>query len=102
MNTHNQRRAEPGVTDDLNEAVITPSASTDAPRRYLRRQAAAQYVRERWGLPCQPSWLAKLAVVGGGPIFRRCGRIPVYEEAVLDAWARSRLSVPMRSTSDAT
>jgi hypothetical protein len=44
-------------------------------------------------LPCQPSWLAKLAVVGG---------FPVYEEAALDDWARSRLSAPMRSTSEAT
>ncbi len=100
MKVHNQSRAEPGVTNDMNEGAITPSATTDAPRRYLRRQAAALYVRERWGLPCQPSWLAKLAVVGGGPVFRRCGRIPVYEEVALDEWARSRLSAPMRSTSE--
>ena len=78
------------------------TASCEAPRRYLRRRAAAQYVEERWGLPCQPSWLAKLAVVGGGPIFRKCGRFPVYEEAALDDWARSRPSAPMRSTSEAT
>jgi hypothetical protein len=35
--------------------------------KYLRRKAAAEYVRQIWGAPCTPSWLAKLAVVGGGP-----------------------------------
>lgn len=68
---------------------------------FLRRKNAARYVREEWGLPCQPNWLAKLAVVGGGPVFRRCGRWPVYDRGALDDWARSRLSRPMRSTSDA-
>lgn len=39
--------------------------------RYRRRVDAAKYVREAWGQPCSPAWLAKLAVVGGGPIFSR-------------------------------
>lgn len=91
MNLHNQRRIQP---------TIAPLAKTDAPSRFLRRQTAAQYIRDRWGLPCQSSWLAKLAVVGGGPVFRKCGRFPVYEEVALDDWAKSRLSAPMRSTSE--
>ena len=66
---------------------------------YLSRKKAACYVREKWGLPCQPNWLAKLAVMGGGPVFRRCGRWPVYDRGALDDWARSRLSQPMTSTS---
>ena len=72
----------------------------DAPPKYMRRQSAARYIRERWGLPCQATWLAKLAVVGGGPLFRRSGRFPVYTKQDLDAWAQSRLSGPLRSTSD--
>lgn len=68
--------------------------------QYLRRKSAAQYVREQWGLPCEASWLAKLAVTGGGPIFRKCGRFPIYVIKDLDDWAASRLSPPMRSTSD--
>lgn len=68
--------------------------------RFLRRNDAARHVRETWGLPCQPNWLAKLAVIGGGPPFRKAGRVPLYEAADLDAWARSRLSERMASTSD--
>ena len=50
---------------------------------YLRRDKPAQLVRDTWGLPCSPRWLAKLAVVGGGPIFRKAGRIPIYAPADL-------------------
>jgi len=66
---------------------------------YLRRAAAADYVRETWGLPCSSKWLAKLAVVGGGPVYRTAGRLPVYTSPDLDAWAHSRLGSPRRSTS---
>lgn len=67
--------------------------------RYLRRTAAARYVRENWGLPCSSKWLAKLAVVGGGPIYRKAGRFPLYSPEDLDQWAESRIGVPRRSTS---
>ena len=67
--------------------------------RYLRRSAAAQYVREGWGLPCSARWLAKLAVVGGGPVYRKAGRFPVYASDDLDAWAEARIGEPRRSTS---
>ena len=66
---------------------------------YLRRAAAAHYVRETWGLPCSSKWLAKLAVTGGGPIFRKAGRFPIYLPADLDQWAESRIGAPRRSTS---
>ena len=68
--------------------------------KYLRRKEAAQYLRGEWGQPCSPNTLAKLAVVGGGPVFRRFGRIPLYSLEELDRYAESRLSRPMRSTSD--
>jgi hypothetical protein len=68
--------------------------------RFLRRIDAARHVRDTWGLPCSPRWLAKLAVVGGGPIFRKAGRFPIYAPADLDDWARARISAPRRSTSD--
>ncbi len=66
----------------------------------LRRKAASQYLRETHGLERAPSTLAKLAVIGGGPIFRRAGRIPLYSPEDLDAWAESLLSAPMRSTAE--
>lgn len=86
--------------NDSSEGNSVPDPGPGAFPRYLRRQVAARYIRERWGLPCEPSWLAKLAVTGGGPIFRKAGRFPVYEIAALDSWASTRLSAPMRSTSD--
>jgi hypothetical protein len=47
-----------------------------------------------------PNTLAKLAVIGGGPIFRRIGRVPLYLTDDLDEWVASKLSPPMGSTSD--
>jgi hypothetical protein len=70
------------------------------PPSRLRRKAASRYLLETHGLPCAPSTLAKLAVIGGGPLFRRAGRIPLYETADLDAFAASKISGPLRSTSD--
>jgi hypothetical protein len=67
--------------------------------RYFMRQDAARYVRETWGLPCSPRWLAKLAVTGGGPIYRKAGRRPVYTSTDLDLWAQGRVGRPQRSTS---
>jgi hypothetical protein len=50
-------------------------------------------------LECAPSTLAKLAVSGGGPVFRRIGRVPYYCPEHLDAFVVSKLSRPMLSTS---
>jgi len=69
-------------------------------RRLLRRNDAAQYVRETWSQPCTPTWLAKLAVIGGGPLYRKAGRFPLYDPDDLDAWASARLGPKRRSTSD--
>lgn len=66
--------------------------------RFLRRVAAAEYLREQYGIPCAKQTLAKYAVVGGGPVYRLAGRFPVYAMEDLDAWAQSRLSEPMRAT----
>lgn len=68
--------------------------------KYLRRDDAARHVRETWGVPCSAKWLAKLAVTGGGPVFRKAGRTPIYAPADLDVWAQARISGPRQSTSD--
>jgi hypothetical protein len=70
-------------------------------RKLLRRKAASHYLLETHGLERAPSTLAKLAVIGGGPTFRRAGRVPLYSPEDLDAWAESLLGPPMRSTSEA-
>jgi hypothetical protein len=67
--------------------------------RFLRRKQAGSYLREKYGVGSAAT-LAKLACLGGGPemVYLGC-RIPIYTEEALDAWARSRLSAPVRSTS---
>ena len=49
------------------------------------------YVNKTYGFPCSRQWLAKLAVIGGGPVFRKAGRFPLYKPSDLDAWAQSRI-----------
>ncbi len=69
-------------------------------RHLLRRDSAALHVRENWSIPCSPKWLAKLAVVGGGPVFQKAGRFPLYDPEDLDQWAASRIGPKRKSTSE--
>jgi hypothetical protein len=69
--------------------------------RFLRRDAAAKYVREQWGLPCATRTLAKIACVSSdGPEMHYAGRVPLYTVESLDNWASKKISVSRRSTSD--
>lgn len=65
---------------------------------YHRRFAAAEYIRDTYNFPCSVRWLAKLAVIGGGPPFRKAGRTPLYAPADLDAWALARIGRLQTST----
>jgi hypothetical protein len=67
--------------------------------KLLRRKDASKHLKEMWGVDRAPSTLAKLAVIGGGPPFQRLGRVPLYATDDLDEWIASKLSPPMRSTS---
>jgi hypothetical protein len=71
-----------------------------APRRLLRRLDAAKHITDTWGIPTSHKTLAKLAVIGGGPKFRKAGRIPLYDPSNLDEWAQSKLSPLVASTSE--
>ena len=66
---------------------------------FLNREKSAAYVRGK-GLPCTKATLAKLACLGGGPIFRKFGRNVVHTPRDLDTWITARLSGPKTSTSD--
>lgn len=66
----------------------------------LRRHDAAAYIRTTYGMPCSPPWLAKLAVVGGGPSFHKAGRTPLYAVEDLDAWALARLGTARSTTQE--
>ena len=77
-----------------------PRAPATKAERLRRRKQAAAYIQAEWGIPCSPKTLAKRAVIGGGPPFRKAGRIPLYPEDGLDDWARSKLGPRVRSTSE--
>ena len=68
-------------------------------KTYLRRSVSAEYLREQRGIPCSEKTLAKLACIGGGPVYRLFGR-SLYTSLDLDAYADSKLGKPVRSTSE--
>ena len=66
---------------------------------YLRPSAAAAYLRGKYGFGAKRT-LDKLRVIGDGPLYRRFGRMILYDTESLDAWATARLGPLQRSTSD--
>ena len=77
------------------ESFTRPSASS----RPLRRSEAADHISAKH-FPCSPKTLAKLAVVGGSPPFRKVGRIPLYAVSDLDEWAIAKIGPRVSSTSE--
>ena len=72
----------------------------DNPDAMLRRRQAAKALTAA-GYTTAEATLATRASRGGGPPFRRFGRVPLYHWGETLDWAKSRLSPPMRSTSEA-
>ncbi len=77
----------------MHETTVAPSS------KLLSRPEAAAFLSEQ-GIPIAKTTLGKLASVGGGPLFRKFGPRVLYAPADLTAWANSKLSEPMRNTSD--
>jgi hypothetical protein len=71
---------------------------TDA--KFLRRDAAAAYLKEKYGFGAAPT-LAKGAVTGDTPVFHKAGRIVLYTREALDAWALAKIGDPQSSPGDA-
>ena len=69
------------------------------PEFYTRAEAAAFLVEQ--GFPTTKKNLDKLATVGGGPVFQKWGPRALYTPPNLLKWARSKLSAPRASTSEA-
>ena len=69
------------------------------PKR-LDTKAAAKYLLDHHGTPTAERSLHKLASIGGGPPYRKWGKIRVYETEDLDAWVESRLSQKVGSSSE--
>lgn len=70
-------------------------------KKFLRRPAAGDYLKEKYGFGSKRT-LDKLACIGGGPEFRKAGTIVLYELEKLDEWALARIGRPQQSTSDVT
>jgi len=66
----------------------------------MRRKMASEYLFEIHGIKLSPATLAKLAVIGGGPLFQYDGRFPNYTPVGLDGFAIARLGPERTSTSD--
>jgi hypothetical protein len=67
-------------------------------KKYFTRVQLAEYLTEM-GYQVSPKTLAKYAVIGGGPLFRKFGNRPLYTTEDGLNWAESKLSTPMTSTS---
>ena len=68
--------------------------------RRFRRKEACDYLSDEHGVRRSPRTLAKLAVLGGGPVMIYEGRFPTYTPAALDDCAKMILSAPVRSTAE--
>jgi hypothetical protein len=69
------------------------------PDTLVTRRRGAEALTEA-GYPTACATLATLACRGGGPPYQRYGSRVVYRWGDLLAWAQSRLSAPVRSTSE--
>jgi len=68
---------------------------------WLTRCAAVQRVREKFGIRCEQSTLAKRASEGTGPTYRLIGGRAMYSELDVDTWGASLIGLPIRRASDA-
>lgn len=69
--------------------------------RFLRRDELARRLSEA-GFPVAKSTLECMAVRGGGPPFRKFGRIPLYKFSEALEWAHARMGDTVQSTSEVT
>jgi hypothetical protein len=72
---------------------------TTNPDALLTRDNVSAALTEA-GFPVKSTTLATKATRGGGPPYRLFGNKPLYRWGDALDWARSRLSAPIRSTSE--
>ncbi len=69
-------------------------------RQFYRRDEASEYLKLTYAIQASRQYLAKMAVIGGGPRFHKAGRWPIYSKCDLDGWAVKRLGLPVESTAE--
>jgi hypothetical protein len=67
------------------------------PLKFLSRRAASLYLTKHY-FPTAVRTLAKLAVEGGGPVFRKAGAAVLYERKRLDQWALAKITGEFKNT----
>lgn len=82
------------------DADTTASLPPALRKPRLRRWEVPAYLRFVYGIEIASATLAKYESVGGGPVFQKMGRTPLYPRVGLDLWASERLGTPRRSTSE--
>ena len=70
------------------------------PSKFLNRKEAARYAAEERGAPVTAKTLAKMACLGGGPLYQIFGNTALYTKENLDAWIDGKLSPLRASTSE--
>jgi hypothetical protein len=80
-------------------AIAAAVAAMRQLNRPLRTDEASFYLGQGAGYPLSAGELANMRVTGGGPLFHRAGRWPVYTIEALDAYASERLGPALRTTS---
>ncbi len=68
------------------------------PPRFMRRHEAAEYLTATYGFGAYRT-LSKGVVTGDTPRFRKAGRLVLYVQEDLDAWALSKIGPPRKSSS---
>jgi hypothetical protein len=68
------------------------------PDKWLRRRATAEALQAR-GFPVAEKSLATRATRGGGPPFKRFGRIPLYRWGDSLDWANTKLTSSVNAQS---
>jgi hypothetical protein len=81
------------------ETGIVKAATGGAKPFYLSRRRAAMFLEAAYGAKISNATLAGMAVRGNGPAYRKLGHHVVYDPVDLTAWAESRLSARVHSTS---
>jgi len=67
----------------------------------MSRSEASEYLWQIHGLKYATGTLAKLAHTGGGPGYRKAGlRRTLYDQEILDQWAKEKLGPVLRSSAD--
>ena len=67
---------------------------------HLSTKETSQYLRDKHGVTRTGKTLDKLASIGGGPPYRKDGRLRKYEPHILDKWVEEILSGQMASTAE--